>query len=198
MSDGVPNVPMWMAVHEAGHAVVADALGFRVLGTTSTADAFSVQAYGNGGPFIDAVVAMAGAVAQERFGEPRGCGSHEDFAAAAHAVVDYVGKHATKEQIYATIAAAEALADDIIAARWDAVIAIASAIHEKHEQDASEMEALFAEWVPERPAAPWPKRPSALLVLVARVVVRVWPSTWAHELLTVDRQLGAHRKETEK
>jgi hypothetical protein len=186
-----------MAVHEAGHAVVADALGLRVLGTIGTSEAISVQTYGSSGPFIDAVVAMAGAVAQERFGEPRGHGSHEDFQYAVQAAVDYAGKHATKEQIFATIAAAEALADDIIAARWGAVIAIASAIHEKHEQNASEIEVLFAEWVPERPTAPWPKRPSALLVLVARVVVRVWPSTWAHELLAVDRQLGAHRKETE-
>jgi hypothetical protein len=186
---------MWMAVHEAGHAVVADALGFRVLGTTSNAYAISVQTYGAGSPYIDVVVAMAGAVAQERFGEPRGPGSQDDFDLAAEAAADYLGKRATKEQLFATIEAAEYLADDILAARWDAVLAIASEIFEKNEMTASEMDVLFVKHVPERPPAPWPEpwpeRPSKLAVLLARAVLAVWRSDWALGVLAAERDAGS-------
>lgn len=182
---------MWMAVHEAGHAVVADALGFRVLGTSSNADAINVHTFGASSPYIDVVVAVAGAVAQERFGERRGPGSQDDLDIAAEAAADYVGEDATDAQIDATIEAAEYLADDILAARWDAVLAIASAIFEKNEMTASEMEALFVEHVPERPAAPQPDRPSRLTVLLARALLLVWPSGWALGVLAADREAGS-------
>ena len=162
-----------------------------MLGTTSNADAISVLTFGDSSPYIDVVVAMAGAVAQERFGERRGHGSQDDFELAAEAAADYLGKHATKEQLFATIEAAEYLADDILAARWDAVLAIASEIFEKNEMTASEMEALFVKHVPERPPAPWPERPSKLAVLLARAVLAVWRSDWALGVLAADREAGS-------
>jgi hypothetical protein len=127
------GLPFWMAVHEAGHVVVADALGLNPHAVTMTDEEVAVEI-----PmpehmtpieaFLSATVSHAGGLAQHKHGELPGPGTYTDLRNAAASIRVAAGDDAPASVLEILTLRASNLARAILEARWDVVLRVAQAL----------------------------------------------------------------------
>lgn len=131
----------YLAIHEAGHVVVADALGLTPIRVQDAGEqlevAIAMPTDETRTPledFLGAAVAFAGMAAQSKFGEPPCCGSNQDLQIAvdhALAVVgDAINPEDPKSSIDPVLHRASRLAHDLVSARWTLIVEVADLIEQ--------------------------------------------------------------------
>lgn len=139
-----------VAFHEAGHAIVADALGLSVVEIIPTEDGWACGVDCPKEPtitehFIMAAWALAGGVAQDRVGYPPDAGCMTDVNDAARHVHMWLGGDPDdgppedKGPIDAGLLRAMALARHILVDRWMDVVDLAAAIEENSGMSVAQM-----------------------------------------------------------
>ena len=154
----------YISVHEAGHVVVADALGFTPQCVKHVEGGLGVGFEAPDKPtphefFGMAAIALAGGLAQDRDGSTPDCGCFEDLNFAADHVIDYLARDlppfrvrvlqwlglrpyeewAAQEVVDATMQRAASLAQSILSDRWEVVIAVADLI-DAHDGELDEQQ----------------------------------------------------------
>lgn len=127
------TIPMWMAVHEAGHAVVADSLGIPPYAVTTDSESSAVHLKFPSQPtelesFISAAISHAGGLAQMRYGVAPSEGSHADLRSASEHIARYLGDQAPPVIHRLATLQASNLARALLEQRWDVVIELAKMI----------------------------------------------------------------------
>lgn len=153
-------VPDHALIHEAGHAVVAHALGWRVVNIEPDGDGYRTGFEVPEQPtptehFMLAAASMAGGAAQQQAGvEPDGDeGCAEDLDLAIGSVLAYLGEDPEAfafcgadrlpDRIDPALRLAGALALDLVKARWSAVERIAAALRETARLGADTLQRLL-------------------------------------------------------
>lgn len=146
-------MPMTIAIHEAAHAVVASALGFRDVHVTRHdgchATGFSAPEEPTPNEhFMLAAVSLAGGLAEcEHLGCDTPEGALEDLQLAVESIAAYLcldevpPEGSNPEMTHALTQAAE-LSGDIVVSRWEAVRRLAEALT-RHEELSSEQVATL-------------------------------------------------------
>jgi len=134
--DRSQNFDRYIAVHEAGHMVVADALGFMTLRVESLEDRVQVEvvpvARTHQEHFCAAAVALAGGLAQGLGGYAPDDGCLGDMGAALDNALGHLGSAAIcgGQAVDGVLARASSLALCILKQRWRTVIDVADALDE--------------------------------------------------------------------
>jgi hypothetical protein len=130
----------YLAIHEAGHVVVADALGFTPSFVRDAGEQLEVaismppaDARTPHEDYVGAAIAFAGMLAQTKYGEPPDCGSTTDLQLAVDHAIACVGQENLspddpKSSIDPVLHRASKLAGDLVEARWSLIVKIADLI----------------------------------------------------------------------
>lgn len=145
--------PRKIAYHEAGHAVVASALGFDVIEIVKRADGWATGVAFPEEPtisehFLLAAWSMAGGAAQDKAGYPADDGCIDDLNRAARSIDLWMGGDGNgppddTTEIDRGLLRANILACDLMAARWSLVEKIAKLIQDLGEIGEQELAMLL-------------------------------------------------------
>lgn len=129
------TIARYLAIHEAGHLVVAHALGLTPLGIIEDEDQILAVIAGldvdtPATHFLHCVVAWGGMCAHRRSDTPPGHNCADDMKIAREHAREYIGVDAPDVALQQALSLALTLADEIVHARWPAVMAIADLIQE--------------------------------------------------------------------
>lgn len=133
-------------IHEAGHAVVAHALGFEVVAIEPTDTGFKTAFEAPEAPtllehYLTAVITLAGAAAQQKAGVAPDPGCDTDRNQAIASILLYLGEDPQAwvscltsdympEQFEPAYIRAGELAVDLVKARWSSIQTLAAALEE--------------------------------------------------------------------
>lgn len=142
-----------VALHEAGHAVVADALGFKVTTIEPTEHGYRMGFDAPEDPsgtdhFLMAVVTAGGVMAQQLAGHEQDQGCIDDLNHAIRSIVAYLGYDEPPVQkpqgLDAAIDRVGGLARAIIRDAWPRVLELARWIDERKRLDAAVLDEFFS------------------------------------------------------
>lgn len=154
------DAPAHVFIHEAGHAVVAHALGLQVFSIRRFATYYETAFEGpEESPtehFLHAVVCLAGGAAQQHAGVAPDHGCYEDLQLAVGSILVYLGEDPDEVRgaldrgdgklpvsVDPAIARAGALAMDIVVGRWTTVESVAAALKHAGELDEDALAGLL-------------------------------------------------------